>query len=301
MILVIVEPDRHPQEVVARATWLASITGHDLTLLLCDAAIGPLGAPFFLSNEARDIGEKIRAAQAEMIDEIASPARKSGADVTTDVLEERPISDGILHYALDTDPAFVVKGTQYHSIAERSIFVDTDWQLLRRCPCALWLVKPAGMPDKPLILAAVDPTHTHDKEGALDQIIVDTAKTIANGCDGDLHLMHTYQRLTGIGAAATNTFKPVIVPVQELEDRLRDEHKAKLDALALANGIDVNHVHQLPGSAHELIPAFARSEGAGLVVMGALARWGLKKAILGSTAERVLDHLYCDILVVRAT
>jgi nucleotide-binding universal stress UspA family protein len=34
--------------------------------------------------------------------------------------------------------------------------------------------------------------------------------------------------------------------------------------------------------------------------MGALARWGLKRAILGSTAEKVLDHLPCDILIVRS-
>jgi nucleotide-binding universal stress UspA family protein len=33
--------------------------------------------------------------------------------------------------------------------------------------------------------------------------------------------------------------------------------------------------------------------------MGALARWGLKRAVIGSTAERVLDQLPCDILLVR--
>jgi nucleotide-binding universal stress UspA family protein len=33
--------------------------------------------------------------------------------------------------------------------------------------------------------------------------------------------------------------------------------------------------------------------------MGALARWGLKRMVIGSTAEKVLDHLPCDILIVR--
>ncbi len=33
--------------------------------------------------------------------------------------------------------------------------------------------------------------------------------------------------------------------------------------------------------------------------MGALARWGLKKMIIGSTAERVIDHVASDVLIVR--
>ncbi|MGH8222960.1 MAG: universal stress protein, partial [Woeseiaceae bacterium] len=189
---------------------------------------------------------------------------------------------------------------EYHSVAERSIFVETDWRLLRSCPYPLWLVKPSAMRDRPVIVAAVDPTHSHDKPAALDQVIVNHARFIANAAGGEVHLLHTYERLTSIGRAATRTFKPIELPVDELEQRVRAEHRQKLDELAKENGIDADHVHQLPGPARELIPAFARSRKADLVVMGALARWGLKRAILGGTAERVLDHLPCDILIVRS-
>ena len=79
----------------------------------------------------------------------------------------------------------------------------------------------------------------------------------------------------------------------------RVDGEAMLDALAKTNNIDAKHTHQLPGDTKELLPAFARTHGADLVVMGALARWGLKRSILGSTAEKVLDHLPCDILIVR--
>jgi universal stress protein E len=36
-----------------------------------------------------------------------------------------------------------------------------------------------------------------------------------------------------------------------------------------------------------------------MVVMGALARSGLKRLLIGNTAERLLDHLPCDLLVVK--
>jgi universal stress protein E len=49
------------------------------------------------------------------------------------------------------------------------------------------------------------------------------------------------------------------------------------------------------------LPFFARDRQADLVVMGAVARWSMQRTVIGSTAERVLDHLPCDILIVRGT
>ncbi len=298
-ILAIIEPDIHPTEVVARATWLAKLAECDLELLLCDPDIGALREGFFVSNEARDIAEKIRTAQNDIIDDLAKPARDAGLNVTTAVLEERPVADGVLHKAVDMNPRFVLKGTHYHSSAERSIFVDSDWQLIRTCPFPLWLVKQHEIREKPVIIAAVDPTHSHDKPAALDEVIIDTAQTIAGASGGELHLLHTYHRLVGVGREATRTFKPIELPIDKLSMKIQAEHRERLNGLAAASHIDAEHTHQLPGDTKEILPIFARTHSADLVVMGALARWGLKRAILGSTAEKVLDHLPCDILIVR--
>ena len=298
-ILVIVEPDLHPTEVIARATWLATLAKCDLHLLLCDSDIGPLREGLLVSNEARDIAREIKAAQAEMIEDLAMPARDAGLTVNTEVLDERPIADGVLHHAINLEPRFVVKGTDYHSAAERSIFVDTDWQLIRSCPFPLWLVKPHEIREHPIIVASVDPTHSHDKPATLDSVIVDAAQAVASAAGGEVHLFHTYHRLVGIGREATRTFKPIKLPVDELSKEIQEDHRARLEELADAKGIAEDRIHQLPGNTKELLPMFARTQGADLVVMGALARWGLKRAVLGSTTERTLDQLPCDVLIVR--
>jgi universal stress protein E len=299
-ILAVVEPDINPQEVVARAAWLSERTGSTLTLLLCDADVTALANNFFVSSETKAIAGSMRAAQREIIEDLAEPARKRNIAVTLDVLEERPVGEGILQRALDMNPRFVIKGTQYHSGARRAIFVDTDWFLIRTCPYPLWLVKPHEMAEKPLIIAAVDPTHEQDENASIDHLIVEQAQMIAAKSGGEVHLLHSYQRLEGIGAEATTTFKPIRLPIDELSERIANEHRAKLDALAAATGIAANRTHQLPGRARDILPYFARHRQADLVVMGAVARWSLQRAVIGSTAERVLDHLPCDILIVRA-
>ena len=47
------------------------------------------------------------------------------------------------------------------------------------------------------------------------------------------------------------------------------------------------------------ISAVARKVRADLVVMGAVSRSGLKRLFIGNTAERVLNTLPCDVLVVK--
>ena len=37
-----------------------------------------------------------------------------------------------------------------------------------------------------------------------------------------------------------------------------------------------------------------------MIILGSRGRTGLARLVLGSTAEQVLDHLPCDILIVKA-
>jgi universal stress protein E len=215
------------------------------------------------------------------------------------VLENRPVAETIIGEVRERNPKLVVKGTHYHSAAQRAIFVDTDWYLLRVCPVPLYLAKPAAVTEKAPVVAAVDPTHAHDKAASLDREIVSTALDFAARTGSDVHLLHTYQRIVGVGREATRTFKPIRISLDEVDARIRKEHRQKLDELANEFNIDPDHVHQLPGSTRDLLPMFAHTHGAGVVVMGGLARWSLKRAVIGSTVERVLDQLPCDVLIVR--
>ena len=298
-VLALVEPDIHPQAVCERAAWLAALMDCRLELLLCDPEISALHHGWLLSSAAKEIAHNIREAQNDMLDDLARDCRTSGLDVSANIVERRPIFEGIMERIDSLAPRFVVKGTEHHSLAERSMFVDLDWQLIRRCHVPLYLAKEKRVEEEPTLLAAVDPTSEHDKPAALDDLIVQTSQELAAVADGELHLLHTYIRLTEIGAAAKYAVKPVELPIDKLEQSMKEEHRRGLDALAKAHGIDAAFVHQLPGRLREIMPQFCRAHGVDIAVMGGLARWGLKRAIIGTSTERVLDLLPCDVLIVR--
>jgi universal stress protein E len=277
-VLCVIEFDNYPELVVARAAWLATQHNSELELLVSDPVPPLLGETYNFLLESQMIGVVVR----------------------TTTSKARSVADMVRARAAKTDPVFVVKGTHFHSPSERVSLVDTDWQLIRELNAPLWFVKPEDWKDPPVIVAAVDPTHSHDKPANLDRKIVKSAQTIVTKCGGKLEVLHTYQRLEAIGLRAMKRFKPVKLPIDEIDDKIKSEHRKALDALAKKCGVPDNAVHQLPGRAHELLPTFARAKGASLVVMGAVARTGLKKRIVGSTAARVLDHLPCDVLVIHA-
>jgi len=298
-VLAIIEMERFPREVVRRAAWIAEQYDCGLELVFSDPTLGFLRDSFMISSDSKQISETIRQAQEEELESLVESIANKGLTVSTSIVHERPASDAIIAKCLEIDPVIVVKGTAYHSPAERATFTFTDWQLMRNLDYPLWLVKPHKWSEKPVIVAAVDPMRGED-DASLDQTIVDAAKTLAVKCKGTLHLLHTYESLGAIGDYTKLNFNPKKVPIDSIEQKMHDEHRRHLDALAARNDVAPEAAHLLPGRTRDILPSFARANNADVIVMAALARSGIKRRIIGSTAEQVLDHLPCDILIARA-
>ncbi len=296
-ILCVVEFDRYPDIVVARAAWLASSRDCNLHLLVSDPVTDFLGDSYVYLLESQDIAESIRASQEETLNTLVASVEQAGVQVEVNRSRERHVADVIRREAAARQPLFVVKGTHYHSPSERASLDSVDWELIRDLDYPLWFVKPKEWRDPPVIIAAVDPVNAHDKPASLDHRIIDMAREIADECGGTLKVLHTYQRLAEIGQLATWAMKPVKLPIKELDKKMRAAHRKALHVLAETSNIADEALHLLPGRAHEVLPAFAMQQGASLVVMGALARSKLKLRIIGSTAARALDHFHCDVLI----
>jgi universal stress protein E len=85
----------------------------------------------------------------------------------------------------------------------------------------------------------------------------------------------------------------------EIVDTERHRAEAGLAAVLASYQLPPQRVHVLQGSASEVLPQAAHSQQADIVVMGAVSRSRLEEIFIGSTAERVLDRIACDTLVVK--
>jgi universal stress protein E len=158
------------------------------------------------------------------------------------------------------------------------------------------LVKTAGVYRHPVVLAAVDPGHTFSKPAKLDKRILDAASKIAGALRGTLHVLHAYVPFPYMA-------DPKTMVNQETVKRLKEEATAAaqkaLDRELRSSRIPTSHRHLVGRHPADAIPQTARELHSSIVVMGAISRSGLRRLVIGNTAERVLDLVSCDILIVK--
>ena len=92
--------------------------------------------------------------------------------------------------------------------------------------------------------------------------------------------------------------EPLPLPAAIAEQHGRDV-RAVFETLVAEHGLSGRRCHLRAGVPIDELPELARELGAGIVVMGAVSRSGLRRLFIGSTAERVLDRLKCDVLIVK--
>src|SRR5690606_16431 len=85
----------------------------------------------------------------------------------------------------------------------------------------------------------------------------------------------------------------------DLHMRVHRTARQSFEAAIAKAGLKGARRHLVEGHPVETIRKLARSERAGIVVMGAVSRSGLKRLVVGNVAEQILDSLSCDVLVVK--
>lgn len=245
----------------------------------------------------KDIAAAVELRKAQL-DRLAAPLRDQGIEVFLRVRWDYPVHESLVREALREKSDLVVAESHRHGRLARVMLTNTDWQLIRLCPCPVLFVKNDRPHDKLKVLAAVDPLHAHAKPASLDERLISEAADYAALFTGQLHVAHIHPRVTPL--ATGGIMEPVALPVDVARRHLLEVRKA-FDALLRPYGVGPRRRHLQPGLPALDLPVLAGELGAGLVVMGAVSRSGLKRLFIGNTAERVIDQLACDVLVIKPT
>ena len=284
---------------MSRATWIARQSGAELELLVCYYNEYLSGDRLFDSPSLQKARHEVIENQERHLEELAEPIRDTGIVVTTTAVWDHPLYAGVVRHAVATNADIVFKDTHHHSAVERAVLSNTDWNLIRTCPVPLWLVKPHELAEPPVFVAAIDPMHEHDKPAALDDEIQQLSKLLGKTVHGEVRAFHSYDPRIAMATATANAYIPVSLPFDEIENKMHEDHHRKFREITSYHEIGEEKSHLVAGLTHEELPLIAKSLNADVVVMGAVARNRLKRLFIGATAERTLEHLPCDMLIVK--
>lgn len=296
-ILVIVDPTATSHPAVEKAARLAETYGCRLELYACETKESHAlrYAAHLEKGGDADFIAHIRA----VLDGVAQPLRKRGIDACVEVETGDPLHVKLLERTKSSSADLVVKDTHHHSLAKRTFITNTDWHLIRGCPVPLLLTKSKSWEKAPVLAAAVDPGHVNDKPVVLDNRILEWAKSLHQRLGGSLHVVHAYLPMVLMAEAASGMPVMMTSLTPQLMEDERKKELARCESLVTPYGVDAANVRVQLGVASDVLPRYAQEISADMLVMGAISRSGLQRVFIGSTAERVLEHLPCDVLVVK--
>jgi universal stress protein E len=240
--------------------------------------------------------ESLRIAQ-ERLGRIARSKLLQGCHADTFAVAERPAHEAIVRRAVATHSDLIINGTSSRGTASRMLLRHTDWELVRHSPVPLLLVKSSRQARRPVILAAIDPLHANSKPARLDGQILGVAGAMATILKGAVHAFHSYMPLSVTLAAGIGV--PVVWDNTEIDTSHAKLALREFTRALRRSEIPLSRRHLLEGDTATELVACAHRVRATLVVMGAVSRSRLDRLFIGNTAERVLDELACDVLIVK--
>jgi universal stress protein E len=158
-------------------------------------------------------------------------------------------------------------------------------------------VKSTRLYRRPVVLAAIDPTHAFAKPLKLDSEILRVGADITRTLQGSLHAMHAYLPNPYAAPELADATSPRFA--MELQENAQKAALSRFDKALGSVDIPAARRHLLESHPVNAIPTIARRTRSSIVVMGAISRSGIKRVFIGNTAERVLDRLNCDVLIVK--
>lgn len=266
-ILVVLEPNQPEGLALKRATLIANATQSELHLLVCD------------TQRNHDV----------FLDDLALSLREEGHTVSTRQDWQETTYQTIIAAQQAEGCGLVIKQHYPDNPLKKALLTPDDWKLLRYCPCPVLLVKT----DRPWtggkVLAAVDVGNDEPEHRSLHANIVCHAHDIAHLAKGELHVLSAHP------APLLTAADPSFQLSETIAARYREACQSFQDEYGLGN----HQLHIAEGPADLLIPQMALQLDAVVTVIGSVARSGLSGALIGNTAEVVLDALQCDVLVLK--
>lgn len=294
--LVVIDAKRGRQPALKRAAWLAKQASATLDLLLVEYDSSVDGFQLFGGHkkEGTDGKTVLIENKKAWLEELAKPLRENGLTVTTSVCWGKQAYKEVVSYANKTQPDIVFKSAHSDSLLKRLFITNSSWQLIRNCTYPLWLVQYGDWEGNNLC-TALDPLHVSDKPAYLDNELITITQELSKVLNMPANYLHSYAAMPRpqlFGGEQSKAYD------QYLKDFIKEHTDAFNNLLKHYPEIAKEQQFLAEGFAEEVIPKFVKDKQVGLMIMGAVARGSLDNLLIGHTAERVLEAIECDLLVI---
>lgn len=294
-LLVALNPDKDEQEALRRAVYIVKKNGGQIKIFLAIYDFSHDVTTILSQEERAAMRQSAIDKQVEWIKHIAHHYITAGIPIEIKVVWHNQPYKALIEEVVSFHHDLLLKETHLEEGIGRILFTPIDWQLLRKCPCPVWLVKDRPWPEKATALVAVNLSSDEEQYDELNQKLVTESLELAQRLENrTVHLVAAYPDAAMSIAVELPEFDP-----NKFENSIRGQYLIAMKSFRQKYAISEELTHVEQGSPETIIPKIAHDINAGIVVIGTVGRTGLSAAFIGNTTERVIDSLDCDLLAIK--
>lgn len=299
-ILHVYNPDPVHRPVLQHVISIVEQTGAKLTLV---EVVDDIRREMNLIPSEIDLNtfsKTILEDRQEQIRNEAMPLAKSGVEIDVKILTGNPALEIIREVIREGHDLVIKSATGLATGIGGRLFGSTAIKLMRKCPCPVWIIKPAGKIGFKRVLAAVDPVLKEGGDDRLNHTILSLAASIAKSQGAKLDIIHCWRVYgetllsSGRTRMAENEFQSLMTNSEKIRSSKFNELIASHDLSQIRY-----EAHLQKGFPEMIIPSFVEVMEVDLIVMGTVSRTGIAGWITGNTAEKVLGIADRSVLTVK--
>lgn len=297
-ILVDMDPTIDQQPALAKALTLAKKFNASIELFLAVHHSDLTSKWVTQEHSEKEVIASYLKTKQRWLDSYVSDVVDANIEVSTDVRWFKPVYQGIIDKVNEGNIDLVVKATHCHPTINKLFFTPNDWHLLQSCPVPLLLTKASSPDEYQHVMAAVDPHQS--KPENINTVILDTSIALSDTIGATPHVAHCYEPIglelwqdIGVGVYGLDVQS---FDYKGYTKQLKEHHEAEFNELTKGYAFSDENKHLESGIAQNLLLDIVEQHNIDLMVIGSHQHSGL----LGSTAEKILDEVQCDILAVKS-
>lgn len=253
-ILVAIDAQQDDQPALRRAVYLNQRIGGRIKAFLPIYDFSYEMTTLLSPDERASMRQGVISQRTEWIREQARAYLDAGVDIDIKVIWHNRPFEAIIQEVLAHQHDLVLKMAHQHDRLESVIFTPTDWHLLRKCPCPVWMVKDQPWPEGGKAIVAVNLASEEPHHDGLNQkLIRETMKLAEKVNQTEVHLVGAYP-ITPINIAIElPDFDPSVY-----NDAIRGQHLVAMKALRQKFSIGEEFTTWLKACRKRLSPIWPR-------------------------------------------
>lgn len=302
-IVVEVSQEQGAQPTLERALELCKFEPAQLYLFTCCYS-SHLELLHLFDNAQMDmVAKALTYKQRQYLQALADDNSQDNLTMSVEAVWQTPRYQALIEYADRVAADMLISNLHADKATNRWALSASDSQLLKASPIPTLFVKSAKPVSHQGVMAALSPSHPLSRQSHLDDNLLSAGAQIAERIAGPLHACHCFDPnlLTQLVNMITDADigKALFASSQNhpshWKDKLKQQTHHAFQAHCFGMFEDQSRLHFVEGELIAQVQKLIEDNRIGILVVGSAYRTGL----LGSSAEELLAHTCCDLLVVK--